>query len=48
MITAKIAPTKLTPKFYELAAKNAAGDEMQFDQFKGLFVFQRLLHVNLL
>ena len=35
MITAKIAPTKLTPKFYELAAKNAAGDEMQFDQFKG-------------
>ena len=35
MITAKIAPTKLTPKFYELTAKNAAGDEMQFDQFKG-------------
>ena len=35
MITAKIAPTKLTPKFYELAAKKAAGDEMQFDQFKG-------------
>jgi glutathione peroxidase len=35
MITAKIAPTKLTPKFYELAAKNAAGDEIQFDQFKG-------------
>ena len=35
MITAKIAPTKLKPKFYELAAKNAAGDEMQFDQFKG-------------
>lgn len=35
MITAKIAPTKLTPNFYELAAKNAAGDEMQFDQFKG-------------
>jgi len=35
MITAKIAPTKLTPKFYELAAKNVAGDEMQFDQFKG-------------
>jgi glutathione peroxidase len=35
MITAKIAPTKLKPKFYELAAKNAAGDEIQFDQFKG-------------
>ena len=35
MINAKIAPTKITPKFYQLEAKNAAGDGIQFKQFKG-------------
>ncbi|MAJ52168.1 MAG: glutathione peroxidase [Flammeovirgaceae bacterium] len=35
MIAAKIASTKTAPKFYELKAQNAAGDEILFDQFKG-------------
>ena len=33
MITAKIAPRQPKPKFYELKAENATGDEIQFDQF---------------
>ena len=35
MITAKIALTKIIPEFYQLEAKNAAGDGILFNQFKG-------------
>ena len=33
--TAKIAPKKIISKFYELEARNAAGDKILFDQFRG-------------